>query len=170
MATTTGQLAGTRRPAWVKGGVAGLLAGLAFAMWAMIVGAFTPGSNLLAAPQGIAQSIGIGNQGHDIQAVPLLVGLMGHMMNSVIFGLVFVAIVAALKLRGAATVAAGMVYGLVIYAVMYWVVLRGLLSGTSASFLGANPEWSWIVAHLMFGVVLGALLTYGPLARSDSAS
>jgi hypothetical protein len=92
------------------------------------------------------------------------------MMNSVIFGLVFVAIVAALKLRGTATVVAGMAYGLAVYLVMYLVVLRGLLSGSSASFLSANPEWSWILAHLMFGVVMGALLAYGPLARGDERS
>src|SRR3979409_851734 len=100
MATRTDQLSRASGATWVKGGVAGLIAGLVFAMWAMIVGTFTPGSNLLAAPQGIAQSIGIGAQGHDIQLVPLLVGLMGHMMNSVIFGLLFVGILAALKLRG----------------------------------------------------------------------
>jgi uncharacterized membrane protein YagU involved in acid resistance len=170
MATKTNQLALASGPAWINGGVAGLIAGLVFAMWAMIIGALTPGSNLLAAPQGIAQSIGIGGQGHDIQALPLLVGLMGHMMNSVIFGLVFVAIVAALKLRGSAAVVAGMVYGFAVYLVMYLVVLRGLLSGASASFLSANPEWSWILAHLMFGVVLGTLLAYGPLARGDERS
>jgi hypothetical protein len=43
------------------------------------------------------------------------------------------------------------------------VLLRGVLSSTSASFLSANPEWAWIVGHLMFGVVLGALAAYGPL-------
>jgi hypothetical protein len=56
-----------------------------------------------------------------------------------------------------------MVYGVIIYAGMYWVLLRGLLSSTSTSFLSANPEWSWVAAHLMFGVVLGALAAYGPL-------
>jgi uncharacterized membrane protein YagU involved in acid resistance len=170
MATRADQLSSASGATWVKGGVAGLTAGLVFAMWAMIVGAFTPGSNLLAAPQGIAQSIGIGAQGHDIQIVPLLAGLMGHMMNSVLFGLLFVGILAALKLRGSATVVAGMVYGLAVYVVMYLVVLRGLLSSTSASFLSANPEWSWIVGHLMFGVAMGALLSYGPLARRDEAA
>ena len=170
MATGTHQLARATGRGWVKGGVGGLIAGLVFAMWAMIVGAFTPGSNLLAAPQGIAQSIGIGAQGHDIQIVPLLAGLMGHMMNSVIFGLLFVGILAALKLRGSGTVVAGMVYSLAVYVVMYLVVLRGLLSSTSPSFLSANPEWSWIVGHLIFGVALGALLSHGPLARRDEAA
>ncbi len=141
----------------------GLIAGIVFAMWAMVVGVFTPGSNLLAPPQGIAQSLGIGSPGHQIQALPLVVGLMGHMMNSVVFGIVFVALARALRLSGLGTVIGGMVYGLVVYGVMYWVLLRGLLAANSASFLSSNPEWSWIVAHLMFGAVLGAVVAYGPL-------
>jgi hypothetical protein len=139
----------------------GLIAGLVFAMWAMVVGLFT--SNLWAPPQGIAQSVGIGVPGHAFQLVPFVAGLMGHMMNSVILGIIFIAIVRALHLRGVTSVIGGMVYGLVVYGAMYWVLLRGLLASTSASFLSANPEWSWVAAHLMFGVVLGALVAYGPL-------
>jgi hypothetical protein len=150
----------------VRAGAAGLIAGLVFAMWAMIVGIFT--SNLWAPPQGIGQALGIGHQGHDFQVVPFIVGLMGHMLNSVIFGLIFLAIVAALHLRGVAAVVAGMMYGIVVYAVMYWLVLRNLLSGTSGSFLTANPEWSWVVGHLMFGAVLGLLFAYGPLRLEES--
>ena len=148
---------------WAKAGAVGLIAGLVFAMWAMAVGIFT--SNLWAAPQGIAQSLGIGQQGHDFQLVPLIVGLMGHMMNSIIFGIVFFAILAALKLRGTILVVAGMAYGLLVYLLMVDVVQRGLLSATSGSFLSANPEWSWVIGHLMYGVALGVLLAYGPLSR-----
>jgi hypothetical protein len=139
----------------------GLIAGLVFAMWAMVVGLFT--STLWAPPQGIAQSIGIGSPGHDFQLVPVLVGLMGHMMNSIVLGVVFIALARAIRLHGPAAVVGGMVYGVIVYAGMYWVLLRGVLSSTSGSFLSANPEWSWIAAHLMFGVVLGALAAYGPL-------
>jgi hypothetical protein len=150
----------------VPAGAAGLIAGLVFAMWAMIVGIFT--SNLWAAPQGIGQALGIGHQGHDFQIVPFIVGLAGHMMNSIIFGLIFLAIAVALQLRGVAAVVVGMMYGIVVYAVMYWVVLRNLLTGTSSSFLSANPEWSWVLGHLMFGAVLGILFAYGPLKRQES--
>lgn len=139
----------------------GLIAGIVFAMWAMMVGIFT--SNLWAAPQGIAQSVGIGAQGHDFQLIPFLVGMMGHMMNSVILGIVFILIARAVHLRGVGSVIGGMVYGVVVYAAMYWVLLRGLLASTSASFLSANPGWSWVAAHLMFGLVLGALVAYGQL-------
>jgi len=139
----------------------GLIAGLVFAMWAMVVGLFT--STLSAPPQGIGQSIGIGSAGHNFQLVPLVVGLMGHMMNSIVLGVIFIAVANATRLRGPAVVVGGMVYGVVVYVAMYWVLLRGILSSTSGSFLSANPEWSWIAAHLMFGVVLGALAAYGPL-------
>jgi len=139
----------------------GLIAGLVFAMWAMFVGLFT--STLWAPPQGIAQSIGIGSPGHNFQLVPFVAGLIGHMMNSIVLGVIFVAIARTLRLQSYAAVVGGMVYGVIVYAAMYWVLLRGVLSSTSASFLSANPEWSWIAAHLMFGVVLGALAAYGPL-------
>ena len=153
------QDSGTRKVLkWV---LPGLIAGLVFAMWAMVVGLFT--STLWAPPQGIAQSIGIGSAGHDFQLVPFVAGLMGHMMNSIVLGAIFIAIARAVRLQGPVAVVGGMVYGVIVYAAMYWVLLRGVLSSTSASFLSANPEWSWVAAHLMFGVVLGALAAYGPL-------
>ncbi len=138
----------------------GLIAGLVFAMWAMAVGIFT--SNLWAAPQGIAQSVGIGTQGHNFQLVPFVLGLMGHMMNSVLIGIIFIAIARAVHLGGVGAVIGGMVWGVIAYLGMYRLVLRVLLASTSASFLSANPEWSWIAGHLMYGVVLGALVAYGP--------
>lgn len=140
--------------------VPGLAAGLAFAMWAMVVGIFA--SRLWAPPQGIAQSVGIGSQGWDFQLVPFILGLIGHMMNSIIIGLIFLAIVAALKLRGAALVVAGMMYGIAVYLVMYYPILRGLLASNSGSFLSSNPEWSWVFAHIMYGMILGLLLAFGP--------
>jgi hypothetical protein len=167
------QESGTR--AVLNWALPGLIAGLVFAMWAMVVGLFT--STLWAPPQGIAQSIGIGSTGHNLQLVPLLAGLVGHMMNSVLLGIIFIAIARAIRLQHIAAVFGGMVYGVIVYVGMYWVLLRGALSSTSASFLSANPEWSWIAAHLMFGVVLGALAAYGPLrtlygqrARSRAAA
>jgi uncharacterized membrane protein YagU involved in acid resistance len=137
-------------------------------MWAMVVGLFT--STLWAPPQGIAQSIGIGSPGHNFQAVPFVAGLIGHMMNSVVLGVIFIAIARALRLHGPTALVGGMVYGVIVYVAMYWVLLRGVLSATSASFLSANPEWSWIAGHLMFGVVLGALAAYGPLRSLDGHS
>ena len=154
---------GSPAPSAARWVLPGLIAGIVFAMWAMMVGIFTPGSNFLAPPQGIAQSVGIGVPGHAFQALPFVAGLMGHMMNSIILGVIFIAIARAIHLRGVGAIVGAMVYGGLLYIAMYWVLLRGLLAGTSASFLSANPEWSWILAHLMFGAVLGGLVAYGPL-------
>lgn len=149
----------------VRAGAAGLIAGLPLDAWLMIVGIFA--STLWAAPQGIAQAVGIGHSGHDFQLVPFILGVAGHMINSVILGLVFLGIAVILNLRGPAVVLAGAVYGIVAYEVIYWVLLRGLLSGTSGSFLSADPELSRIIGHLMFGAVLGVLFAYGPLRRQE---
>ncbi len=150
--------------------VPGLVAGMAFAMWAMFVAIFA--SRLWAPPQGIAQSVGIGSQGWDFQFVPFILGMMGHMMNSIIIGLVFLAIAAALRLRGLALVVAGMIYGVVVYLVMYYPILRGILSNNSGSFLTSNPEWSWVLGHIMYGMILGLLLATGPFraAWADARS
>ncbi len=144
--------------------VPGLVAGLVFAMWAMFVAIFA--SKLWAPPQGIAQSVGIGHQGWDFQFVPFILGLMGHMMNSIIIGVIFLAIAAALRLRGIALLVAAMVYGVIVYLVMYYPILRGILSKNSGSFLTSNPEWSWVLAHVMYGLILGLLLAYGPFRAS----
>jgi len=135
-------------------------------MWLMILGIFA--SNFWAPPQGIAQAVGIGHAGHDFQLVPFILGVMGHMMNSVILSLVFLGVTVVLNLRGLASVIVGMIYGVVVYEIIYWVLLRGLLSGTSGSFVSANPEWSRIIGHLMFGAVLGFLFAYGPLRRQEA--
>jgi uncharacterized membrane protein YagU involved in acid resistance len=156
---------GSAAPA-IRAGVAGLIAGLPLAMWLMIVGIFA--SNLWAPPQGIAQAVGIGHAGHDFQVVPFILGMMGHMTNSIILGLVFLGVAVVLNLRGLASVIVGTIYGIVAYEIISQVVLRGLLSGTSGSFLSADPEWSRIIGHLMFGAVLGLLFAYGPLRRQEA--
>jgi len=149
----------------VRGGAAGLIAGLPLAAWLMFVGIFA--STLWAPPQGIAQAVGIGHPGHDFQVVPFILGVMGHVVNSVILGLVFLGVVLILNVRGWAIVLVGAAYGIVAYEIIYWSLLRGLLSGTSGSFLSADPQWAVIIGHLMFGAVLGLLFAYGPLRRQE---
>lgn len=147
----------------------GLIAGMVFAVWVMAVGIFS--SNLWAPPQGLAQSVGIGTAGHSFQPVPFIAGLVGHLLGSVVLGVAFIATNRTLLcLRGPWAVIGGMFWGLVIYAGMVWVVLRGLLASTSQSFLTATPEWSLIAGHLIFGAVLGTLVAYGPLRDQTLAA
>jgi len=85
----------------------------------MFVAIFT--SKVWAPPQGIAQAVGIGHAGHDFQLLPFILGLMGHLINSVILGLIFLAIAVAFNLRGLATVLVGAIYGVVAYTIIYRV-------------------------------------------------
>ncbi len=148
----------------VRWALPGLVAGMMFAVFAMVVGVFS--SALWAPPQGIAQAIGIGPNGHDFHIVPFVLGLIGHMMNSIVIGAIFVALVRAARPGPAVTVMGGVVYGLAVYAVMYWVLVRNVFTLWAApgvqSFLSSNPEWAWIVGHLVFGMILGGLVAYGP--------
>jgi hypothetical protein len=141
----------------------GLIAGLPYAAFAMLVAIFTSAN--WAPPQGIAKSVGIGAQGHKFQPVPFVLGILGHMVNSVVLRISFIAIGRAVHLRGAGSVIGGMVYGLVVYVGLYWGLLRRLLPSTSRSFLSAKPERAWIVAHLIFGGVLGAVVRMGRCAK-----
>lgn len=161
MAVSSSGVRDTILAGWV---VPGLVAGMMFALFAMVVGIFT--STFWAPPQGIAQAIGIGPNGHDFHVVPFVLGLVGHMMNSIVIGAIFVALVRAARPNAMLIAMGGVVYGLVVYVVMYWVLLRNVFTlwaaGGVQSFLSSNPEWAWIVGHLVFGMVLGGLLAYGP--------
>src|SRR5690348_80667 len=97
-----------------RAGAAGVIASLPLAMWLMIVGIFA--STLWAPPQGIAQAIGIGHTGHDFQLVPFILGLMGHLINAAILGLIFLRVATILNVRGLAVVLVGTIYGIVAYA------------------------------------------------------
>src|SRR5215472_13213776 len=94
----------------------GLIAGLVFAMWAMVVGIFT--SNLWAPPQGIAQSVGIGAQGHNFQLVPFVLGLVGHMMNSIVIASLLIAIARAVHRQGVGRMKGGIERGRITYVVI----------------------------------------------------
>src|SRR5260370_26434965 len=85
------------------------------------------------------------------------------MMNSIVLGVIFIAIARAIRLHGPAAVVGGMVYGVLAHVATFWGLLRGVLSSTSASFLSPHPEWLWVAAHLLFVVVLGALAPYCPV-------
>src|SRR5258708_2384792 len=149
-------------------GLPGLAGGMMFAMFAMIVAIWT--STFWAPPQGIAQAIGIGPVGHDLHAVPFVLGLMGHMMNSVLLGVAFVVVVRRLRLGLMQSTALGVMYGLAVWGLLYYVLLPDafhlLAAAGVASFTWAVPEWAWIAGHAIFGMVLGALAVVRPVQLS----
>lgn len=80
----------------------------------------------------------------------VVLGLMGHMMNSVIFGIIFAWIFARTARSRSALVGWGMVYGLMIFAVMWYVVVPAV----DPVMLKLNAT-VFAISHVMWGAALG---------------
>ncbi len=83
----------------------------------------------------------------------VVLGLMGHMMNSVILGLIFLALFAGRVGTPAARVVTGAVYGLGIFFFMWYLVVPAV----DPVMLNLNAT-VFVLAHLMWGAALGLLL------------
>jgi hypothetical protein len=143
------------------GAVAGLIAGLMQALTQMIYGWASSAHSAWDAPMAIWAWIAglehFGQPGNHIG--PLLLGLAGHMGNSIIAGLIFVALVTALRVRNDALTFLGAVaYGLLLFLVMRYGILP-LRDSTKALFTTSlvSPQWVWWLAHGIFGITLGAV-------------
>jgi hypothetical protein len=138
--------------------LAGLAASLVMGMFEMLYEAVA-GAGFWSPVTFIAATILRNLQGIDtlvpLQPVPVLLGLMGHMMNSVILGAVFALLIAPRLRASSALLIAGVVYGAAVFVVMWFAVvpvvdplmlkLNGLAFG---------------IAHVMWGAVLGAALAW----------
>lgn len=162
---------------WIVGAVGGLTGGIVFAMWEMIVegirsislggsfwGSLSTHTGFWAAPQFIGATVIRSLQtGHNpnFNLVPFILGLMGHMMNSIILGLIFVAFAYAITRSLGGLLILGMMYGAVVFAVMWWLVVPAVDP--------AMQQVSGIlffIGHLMFGGVLGLAVA----SRAEQAS
>ena len=125
------------------GGLGGAVAGMMLALVEMIYGWASPAHTLWDAPMAIWAWAGgaqhFGEPGNHVG--PILLGLAGHMTNSMMLGIGFVALatiaLAGIRRRGATSprafgaiaLMAGLVYGLAAWAVMRYGILP--LRGTS---------------------------------------
>jgi len=121
----------------------------------MIVEAIV-GAGLWSPPIYIAATLLRGLQGagspasFDLPGVGL--GLMGHMMNSVIFGLIFAFLIGPRLTSLGRQIAGGIVYGVVIFAAMWFLVLPLV----DPVMLNLNPG-VFFLGHMMWGAALGAV-------------
>lgn len=179
LSQNAGARAGLVRTA-VTGMVAGMVAAMGMAMYAMTasityhhVGFFTPLYHIAStfiSPTALMTSMQQAMAGHNFYftAGPALVGVIVHLAIGAGAGAVFAVIVGLLRARlaGAALVAAGMVYGLVVLgvnAVIGLPVAAHLFGGgtrisTMPSMVGG---WTFAIEHLIFGMVLAAALLVG---------
>ncbi len=146
----------------------GLIAGMVYGMWTMIVEAILASGNFVAGLFSpvvyIAATVlgGFGNpnfyparQLPPADPVAIVLGLMGHMMNSVIFGLIFFAIVGSVARTSTTRVVAGLVYGVAIFALMWYVALPIL----DPVMLRVNYP-GFLAGHMMYGIALGLLANW----------
>lgn len=137
----------TERP-WLAGALAGLIGGIVMAMFAMTVtaimgqGVWMPLRLIAASILGVDALVG----GVGV----LMAGLIMHMMASVIFGLIFAAIVGAAG--PAMAFGAGIVYGIVIWAGMTYIGLP--IADPTMQARVVMMGGPWFVEHLIFGGML----------------
>jgi hypothetical protein len=88
---------------------------------------------------------------------PILLGIGGHMANSMMVGVVFVAVLAALRPRNDLTpIMLGVAYALGLWSLMRYVLLP--LNGGEDDLFTTNlvsPQWVWWVAHAALGMTAG---------------
>jgi hypothetical protein len=148
------------------GAVAGIAAGLMYAAWQVVVAAIAqhptavPGvhQTLWTPPEGIWSVVfGVHHFHGSFHVIPVLGGIVAHMANSLILGILGVALLIAILGRRpnrAAAVALGAAYGIAVNAILINAILNTQKIQTLYS---AAPHWSWWVAHGIFGVTLGLL-------------
>ncbi len=128
----------------------GVIAGMAFGMMEMVIEAVV-GKGFWAPLRFIASVFTLGkNTDPSFSLVPVVVGLMGHMMNSVILGLIFALIVSRITNNLAGLAVVGMIYAAVVFFLMWFVILPLI----DPAMLLVNSV-GFFVSHLMYGLILG---------------
>jgi len=134
----------------VRGAVGGIIAGMVFAavtMW------FVTTQKMSAlTPLHMISTIVKGDQAMMTGATSVPIGLVVHMVLSMMFGVVFALAVSRLRTNGAVALA-GLVFGLLLYVVNFQILGRLLFT----TFLMANQPFE-VLAHLVFGSLLALFL------------
>ncbi len=158
------------------GALAGIAAGLMYATWQVVVAAIAqdptavPGihQTLWTPPEGIWSVVfGVHHFHGSFHFIPVLGGVVAHLGNSLILGILGVALLTSLLGRRPNTAAAivlGVAYGIAVDAIL----INGIVNTQKIQTLySAAPHWSWWVAHGIFGITLG-LLGSMLLRRNDA--
>jgi hypothetical protein len=131
----------------VYGGIAGgLVGGLALAVFLMIMAA-AAGQDAWAALKGASMPFyGARAVEPGFAAGPVLLAVLVHFAVSVIWGILFG--LAAFGLQRGPTLAAGVLWGFVVWMGMYYLVLPAIGLGGAAT---ATPVELAVLSHLLFG-------------------
>jgi len=145
--------------------IGGIAASLVIAMWEMIVEAVLPGgAGFFGPPIAIGGTIIRDLQGSQnpipFDLAALLLGLAGHMMNSVILAAVFGVVVGRRGLGTTSLLGAGILWGVVVFAAMWFVVVPVV----DPLVLNLNGI-AFLAGHMMWGAALGLL--WGRFGAAD---
>jgi uncharacterized membrane protein YagU involved in acid resistance len=154
------------RNKWIVGAIGGLLGGIVYALWEMMVegirsasaggsfwGSLSTHTGFWSPPQWIGATLirtlqSSRNPNFDLGA--LILGMMGHLMNSIIFGLIFVALAYYLTRSVGGLLALGMMYGAALFTIM-WLLVVPTVDPAMQEVNGVL----FLVGHLLYGGVLG---------------
>jgi hypothetical protein len=139
--------------------VVGAAAGVSMAAVEMIYGWASSAHTAWDAPMGIWAYIGgLNHFGRPANHIgPIVLGIGGHMMNSVVVGILFVALMRLLRNPPGALIL-GTAYGVGLWALQRYVFLpintpNDRLYTTSLT----SPQWVWWVAHAALGLTAGVV-------------
>jgi hypothetical protein len=182
---TTSKPTSLGRGAYI-GAVAGVLASLVMAVYAMVAawvqdtGFFTPLyhiASVFAPPDTMMASMEAGMAGdafHFSFGIAVL-GAAVHMVTGAIYGAIFGVIVSRLRLGTLALAALGLVWGAIVLVVSAFVALPLAAEVTGAgepiADMASMAGWTtFTVEHLIFGLVLGAVVGARLSRRRQAAS
>jgi hypothetical protein len=163
MASTAIAAPRTGTSTWVRAGViSGVVAGIAFAMFEMIMAAVLNGSDAFFMPLRMIGAIGVGMSALDPTSSLLTAGgagLLIHMVLSMMYGVMVAGVISLVPLPSRSTASVLAVSSIAGFAL--WIVNFFVLAGIFG--------WNWfpdtqnvavqLIAHtFMFGTVLGVML------------
>ena len=164
------------------GALAGMASGFIMAAWQMVVAAIAQNptavhgvhQTLWTPPEGIWSVVfGVRHFHGSFHLIPVFGGIVGHMGNSLILGIMGVALLTAILDRRPDPVAAaaiGAAYGIAVEAIIInWIINTQKVQTLYSS----TPHWSWWVGHAIFGATLGlvssVLLRRNNLQRPEAS-
>ena len=149
----------TLRRVVLVGAIGGMLAGMMMALTEMLYGWANDARTFWDAPMAIWSWVfGLEHFGEPANHVwPIVLGMGAHMVNSMMVGIVFAALMIGLGIRrNVAPVMIGVAYALGIWALMRYVILP-LNDGEETLFTTdlVTPQWVWWLSHAALGMTAG---------------
>ena len=142
----------------LDGALAGLGGGIAMALVGWLI-SLSSGSDIWQTPKLIAGAIGGSSTvAPGFEAGPVLLGTIMHFAFSMIMGALFgIVFRRALHLPSSfgLPIVGGLIYGLALWFIAYFMVLPALNSGLLSVYAPA-----FIIQNLTYGIVLGIIYTY----------